>query len=224
MFTIKQIISENVKAQNLYDICAQSSKMKLETASHLGETYEFITFSGKGKNPDNWDEIQAAAEKYNVLVVSLIEETKDQSKIAEIQNAQKLARKRKIVASFTLFALFAIGGFASFANISNVFHLVGNPTLGEAIASVVFGLYLSFCFAYFALLGEHSKSRTTAYLLGLDVVSHFLVSKNIVSFDNQNITVIYVLYYAIQLVISMEAVAKLAKNENFMFSFFGKEA
>lgn len=224
MFTIKNVISNNVKAQTLYDICKQSSKMKLETATHLGESYEVITFSGKGKNPDNWDEIQAASEKYNAFVISLIEETKDENKLAEIENAQKLARKRKIVASFTLFALFAIGGFASFANISNVFHLVGNPTLGEAIALVIFGLYLSFCFAYFALLGEHSKSRTTAYLLGIDVVSHFLVAKNVVSFDNQYITVIYVLYYAIQLVISMEAVAKLAKNENFMFSFFGKEA
>jgi hypothetical protein len=222
--TIQEFLNNNPQNQKLVDLVGQSSKYQFQIQTYHGYEIEIPVYvGGQGKNPRNWVEIQEAAASLETLIKAEIDRLVSTEKVEAIQNEKKLERKRKIIATYTIFALVAIGGFASYANISNVIHLVGSPSIGEYIAIIPFGFFLSFCFAYFALLGEHQKTNTTAVLLGLDVVSHFLVAKGVLSFDNYIVTITYVVYYAAQLVISMNAVAKLSKNANFMVAFFGEE-
>lgn len=222
---MKNLIVKFPQVTKYLELIAQSSKYQVQTTTYRGVECELpVYIGGKGKNPNNWEEIQDSASKLIELVKNQIDAELSTASVEAKENDQKLRRKNRIVVGFTLFALIAIGGFATYANVHNAIALLGDAAnTSEKIAAIVFGTYLSFCFAYFALLGEHGKTRTTAYLLGLDVVAHFMVAKGVVSFDINWIALVYAAYYAAQLVISMIAVSRLAKNVNFMQSIFGSE-
>jgi hypothetical protein len=203
----------------------QSSKYQFQGIDYRGQKITIPVYvGGRGKNPTNWDAIQDAAKQITQLVKNEIDRQLSQATVDASENKAKKVKAQKLKLHFTLFALITIGGFASVCNIGNVLHLVGDGAdIATKIACFGFGLYLSFCFAYFAILSEHSKASLTAWLLGFDVVSHFMVMVGVVSFENKWIAFVYAIYYAAQLVISMIAISNLAKNKNFMVSMFGSE-
>ena len=225
MEILNQLLSQNPNVQSLLDVISQSSKIEIqETEYRTLIVPQAVNIGGRGNNPSNWEEILKAVESFNLLVKTYADNLLLSQDAENEENENKLSFRKNVVMYFTIFALIAIGGFASYANISNVLHLVGeHATVIEKIVSAVFGVYLSFCFAYFAILGEHSKTNVTAYMLGIDVVAHFLVAKGVISFDNNIIVGLYVTYYAAQLIVSMTAIAKLAKNADFMSAIFGEQ-
>jgi len=206
-------------------LIAQSKKFQFIETEYRGYKIDLPTkVGGKGKNPANYQEIQNAANALTQLVKNHIDNLLSEVNINASDNEAKQKNTQKIKVNFTIFALITIGGFASVCNIGNVLHLFGTEIdLVTKIACFGFGLYLSFCFAYFAILGENKKAGLTSFLLSLDVVSHFMVLVGVVSFENKWVAFAYSIYYAAQVFVSMLAISNLAENKNFMLSMFGEE-